>query len=105
MKVQMQAVCTGIKTSKGDFEGRPFDSTTFQLAVDLGQTSSGESIGQVTRPFKLGTSAEFEKWRQYKDSWPQGGVLCDCDFDITAGAGNDSKLVLLGIKPAGKKAA
>jgi hypothetical protein len=100
MKLTSKAVLHGIKQSKGEYEGRPFDSTQFHLSVDIGQSASGESMGVVTRPFKLGTSAEFDKWSHLKNSWPLGGVMCDCEFDIVAGADNTTKLTLLAIKPA-----
>lgn len=100
MKMTSQAVLHGIKQSKGDYEGRAFDSTTFHLSVDIGQSSSGESIGVVTRPFKFGDSTEFAKWAHLKNKWPLGGVMCDCEFDIVAGADNTTKLTLLGIRPA-----
>lgn len=100
MKMQNKAVLHGIKTSKGDYEGRPFDSTTFHLSVDIAASQSGESIGVVTRPFKFGDSTEFQKWAHLKNSWPLGGVMCDCEFDVVAGADNTVKLTLLGIKPS-----
>lgn len=107
MKMTSQAVLHGIKQSKGEYEGRAFDSTTFHLSVDIGNSSSGESIGVVTRPFKCGDSTQFDKWAGFKTKWPPGGVLCDCDFDIVAGSENSSKLTLLAIRPAasGKAAA
>lgn len=100
MKMKNTAVLHGIKSSKGDIEGRSFDSTTFHLSVDIAASSSGDSIGVVTRPFKFGDSTEFAKWAHLKDKWPLGGVLCDCEFDVVAGADNSVKLTLLGIKPA-----
>ena len=100
MKFQNKAVLHGIKSSKGEMEGRAYDSTTFHLSVDLGESSNGQSLGVVTRPFKCGTSAEFDKWAHLKASWPVTGVLCDCEFDIVAGADNSSKVTLLAIKPA-----
>lgn len=100
MKMTSQAVLHGLKQSKGDYEGRPFDSTTFHLSVDIAQSTSGESIGVVTRPFKLGDSTEFQKWAHLKNKWPLGGVLCECEFDIVAGADNSTKLTLLAIRPA-----
>ena len=107
MKLTSQAVLHGIKSSKGEIEGRGYDSTTFHISVDLGATSNGESIGVVTRPFKCGDSTEFQKWAHLKNSWPVGGVLCDCEFDIVAGADNSSKVTLLAIKaaPTGKAVA
>lgn len=98
MRMSNKAVLHGIKSSKGDFEGRGYDSTTFHLAVDMGQSSNGESIGNVTRPFKFGTSEEFKKWEHLKAGWPLGGVLCDCEFDVVAGSDNSVKLTLLAIK-------
>lgn len=103
MKMHSRAVLHGIKSSKGDIEGRAYDSTTFHLSVDLGQSGNGESIGVVTRPFKFGKSDEFHKWAHLKNSWPIGGVMCDCEFDIVAGADNSAKLTLLGIKPAAQQ--
>lgn len=99
MKMNTKAVLHGIKSSKGDFEGRGYDSTTFHLSVDLGQSSNGESIGVVTRPFKLGDSTEFQKWAHLKNSWPLGGVLCECEMDVVAGSDNSAKLTLLAIRP------
>jgi hypothetical protein len=100
MKMQSRAVLHGLKSSKGEMEGRPYDSTTFHLSVDLGQSSNGESIGVVTRPFKFGDSTEFQKWSHLKEKWPLGGIVCDCEFDVVAGADNSSKLTLVGIRPA-----
>lgn len=104
MRFNTQAVLVGIQSSKGEFEtangtNRAFDSTTFHLAVDLGEKSTGETIGQVTRPFKLGTSAEFAKWKNMKSKWPVGGVQVEATFDVAAGADNSSKLTLVDIKP------
>jgi len=100
MRFTTQAVLVGIQSSKGEFDGRPFDSTTFHLAVDLGEKSTGEAIGQVTRPFKMGTSIEFAKWKHLKAKWPAGGIPVSCTFDMAAGAENSSKVVLVDIKPA-----
>lgn len=104
MKLNSQVICTGIKESKGEYEGRAFSSTTFHLIVDVPDNSAGRSIGAVTRPFKMGDADEFQKWQHLDKSWPATGLLCDCVFDVVAGAGNDSKLTLLSIKPAPSKA-
>lgn len=104
MKFTTVAICTGIKESKGTMELTPgqkrdFSSTTFHLSVDLAENGAGRSIGVVTRPFKFGDATEFEKWAHLSKSWPVGGLPCSCDFDITAGADNSSKVVLLAIRP------
>lgn len=100
MKFPAKAVLHGIKESSGEFEGKKFSSTTFHLSVDLAQNGAGRSLGTVTRPFKFGDAAEFEKWAHLAKSWPPVGVHCDCEFEIVAGADNTSKLLLLGIRPA-----
>ena len=100
MKFSNQALCTGIKESKGEFEGKGFSSTTFHLNVDVAENGAGRSLGTVTRPFKFGDASEFEKWAHLKNSWPASGLICKCDFEVVAGADNSSKLVLLGITPA-----
>lgn len=99
MRFNAEAVLTGIKSSKGEYEGRAFDSTTFHLAVDLPDSQSGESLGQVTRPFKMGSSSEYAKWKHLKNSWPAGGVAVECVFEMAAGADQSSKLVLVDIRP------
>jgi len=95
-----KAVLHGIKSAKGEIDGRGYDSTTFFLAVDLGQSQNGESIGVVTRPFKFGDSKEFGKWAHLKNSWPATGVPVDVEFDAIAGADNAVKLSLVAIKPS-----
>lgn len=101
MKIKNQVLCTGIKASKGTIDGgMSYDSTTFHLIVDVAENSTGGSIGAVTRPFKCGTSAEFDKWAHLKNSWPAGGLLVDAEFDLVAGADNKSTLQLLSVKPA-----
>ena len=102
MKMKSQAVCTGIKESSGVFEEtkKAFSSTTFHLIVDVAENSAGRSIGSVSRPFKFGDAGEFEKWAKLSAVWPPTGMLCDCEFDVVAGADNQSKLTLVGIRPA-----
>lgn len=105
MKMKSQALCTGIKESAGTFEEtkKAFSSTTFHLIVDVAENSAGRSIGTVSRPFKFGDASEFEKWAHLAKRWPPGGLLCDCEFDVVAGADNASKLTLVGITPAAQQ--
>lgn len=111
MKFKNQALCVGIKESKGEFEGRSFSSTTFHLVVSLSENSSGRSLGNVSRPFKYGDAHEFDKWAGFESKWPVAGMLVDCEFEIVASRDSNgresSDLKLLSIKPAAleKKAA
>lgn len=100
MKAPMGAILFAVESSKGDFEGVGYDSTTFHLSVDLGKKSNGKTFGLVTRPFKLGDSSEIEKWAGLAALLNTGkGVPVDCEFDIVA-ARDGVKLSLLAIKPA-----
>jgi hypothetical protein len=107
MKMQSVILCTGIKESAGEMEGRKSSSTTFHLIVDVAENSWGRSLGSVSRPFKFGDATEFEKWAHLKNSWPSGGLPVFCEFDVVAGADNTTKLTLVSIRPANaeKKAA
>lgn len=102
MRFESKAVLTGIKSSKGKIEssGMAFDSTTFHLQVDLADSTMGQTIGRVTRPFKCGDSTEINKWIGMKDKWPLAGIPVDCVFEMAAGAADSSKLVLVDIKPS-----
>ena len=100
MKMQSQALLFGIESSKGNFEGTPFDSTKFHLSVDLGTKSTGKTIGLVTRPFKFGDSTEIEKWVNLTPVLSTGKpIACNCEFDVVASS-DGVKLTLLAIQPA-----
>jgi len=52
-------VVLGAKSSKGEYNGRPFDSTTLFYKADL---QDGDNfVGEVGDQIKWGTSANFEK--------------------------------------------
>ena len=99
MKMQSNVICTAIKESKGEYEGRAFSSTTFHLSVDLPDNTSGRSIGAVTRPFKLGDAGEFDKWVHFGKSWSVAGLPCVATFDVVAGTDNTSKITLVALAP------
>ncbi|ENU91486.1 MULTISPECIES: hypothetical protein [Acinetobacter] len=64
MQFKTQLVVLGAKSSKGEFNGRPFDSTTVFYQAEL---QDGENFaGQVGADFKWGTSANFEKIKNQK---------------------------------------
>lgn len=99
MRFKTQAVLLGISSSVGEYNGRPYDSCTFFLCVDLPVKTTGETIGRVTRPFKFGTSSEINRWLKYKDKWPETGILVECMFEAMAGTDNSTKIVLVDLAP------
>lgn len=59
MLFKTQMVVLGAKGSKGDFNGKPYDSTTVFFQADL---QEGDNFcGQVGESLKWGASANFEK--------------------------------------------
>lgn len=59
MLFKTQLVVLGAKSSKGEYNGRPYDSTTIFFQADL---QDGENYcGQVGEQLKWGTSENFEK--------------------------------------------
>ncbi|MGG2098507.1 hypothetical protein ABFY41_13135 [Acinetobacter haemolyticus] len=64
MQFKTQLVVLGAKSSKGEYNGRPFDSTTVFYQAQL---QEGENFaGQVGADYKWGTSANFEKIKNQK---------------------------------------
>lgn len=95
MQFNAEVIVHGIKESKGTFEGRDFSSTTFHCEVDLKDNGAGRSLGRVTRPFKFGDAAEFDKW--LKVPLP---VKAEAVFEMEAARDDKSTLKLVAIKPA-----
>ena len=64
MQFKTQLVVLGAKSSKGEYNGRPFDSTTVFYQAQL---QEGENFaGQVGADYKWGTSINFEKIKNQK---------------------------------------
>lgn len=61
MKFKSEVNVTGIKRAKGDFEGTAYDSTTIYIEVGMDETQ-GNARGMATQDFKIGTSAEYDKF-------------------------------------------
>lgn len=59
MQFKSTVVVLGAKASKGEYNGKPYDSTTVFFQTDL---QEGDNFcGQVGESLKWGTSANFEK--------------------------------------------
>lgn len=96
MQTQMQVIVHAVKESVGTFEGKAFSSTTFHCEVDLKENGAGRSIGRVTRPFKLGDHAEFDKWAHLGGSLP---IRAEATMGIEAAREEGMKLTLIAIRP------
>lgn len=97
MQFNQEVIVHGIKASKGTYEGRAFDSTTFHVEADLKANGAGKSLGRVTTPMKFGDSTELDKWEPMAKHFP---VKALATFEVQANGRGESSLVLVGIKPA-----
>jgi hypothetical protein len=91
MKFSNEVTLTGIKKSKGEFEGVAYDSTTFFILTDL-DDRSGNGVGAATVSYKYGTSSEFDKYLDWV--FP---CQVRADFEVIT-SGKASQTVLLGVK-------
>ncbi len=60
MQATMTAVVTGVKRSKGEMEGRAYDSTKIYVQMPMDQTQ-GNAVGMAGAEFNWGTSENFAK--------------------------------------------
>ena len=60
MEVKASLLVLGAKSFKGDVEGKPYDSTTLFVVMDVSERG-GNSVGQNVVEMKFGKSDEFEK--------------------------------------------
>jgi len=91
MQFKSTMVVLGAKSSKGEYNGRPYDSTTIFYKADL---QEGDNFaGEVGEQIKWGSSSNFQK-------------IKDLDFPLFADVtmeqvsnGKNSALVLLDLVP------
>ncbi|CAI3132777.1 hypothetical protein MWMV18_MWMV18_03591 [Acinetobacter calcoaceticus] len=64
MQFKTTITVLGAKSSKGEFNGKPYDSTTIFFQAEL---QDGDNFaGQVGEQIRWGTSANFEKLKALK---------------------------------------
>lgn len=84
-------VVLGAKSSKGEFNGRPFDSTVIFYKADL---QDGDNfVGEVGEQIKWGSSANFQKIKEL--DFP---LIADVTMEQVSN-GKTSSLVLLDLVP------
>lgn len=87
-----EVTVTGIKRSKGNFEGTAYDSTKFYIATDL-DDSKGNSKGAATTEYSMGLSDEYDKWSHL--TFPFVAVA---EMEIVT-SGKVTKIALVALKP------
>lgn len=91
MQFKSTMVVLGAKSSKGEYQGRPYDSTVIFYKADL---QEGDNfVGEVGESIKWGTSANFEKIKTF--DFP---LVADVTMEQVSN-GKSSVLVLLDLQP------
>jgi hypothetical protein len=97
MKFQTEITVVGMKASKGEFEGKGYDSTKLYALVDM-DASKGTAKGQATAEYTFGDSTEFEKFKHLP--FPFKAVA---DVEIVTN-GKTQKTVVASLKPVERAA-
>lgn len=92
MKLQTEITVVGMKSSKGEFEGKAFDSTKVYAMIDL-DASKGNAKGQAVAEYTFGDSTKFDEYKHLP--FPFKAVA---DVEMVSN-GKTQKTVVVGIKP------
>ena len=92
MKFKAQVVVKGLKRSKGDMDGTPYDFTSVFIEVDM-DDSAKNARGTATEPYKLGDSEMYSTFDKFE--LPFNAVA---EFEITT-TGKVTKQKLLSLVP------
>lgn len=96
MQFKTQLLVLGAKCSKGEFNGKPYDSTTVYYQADLQQ---GENfVGQVGQEIRFGTSENFQKMKGLK--YP---IMCEALMEQVSN-GKTTSLIIKDLAPLVPKA-
>lgn len=97
MLLNSDVVVTGSKASKGDFNGKPFDSTKVYVQTDM---QAGErSSGTVSAEYTWGTSANYDRIEKLSYPFKAKAVM-----QIVSN-GRESKTILVDLIPEALPAA
>lgn len=92
MKINQAMTITGMKSSKGDFEGTSYDSTKVYAMTNMDETK-GNAKGFATVEYGFGKSDEYDKFKDL--AFP---FKADCELDFVT-SGKAQKMILTAIKP------
>lgn len=90
MKVTVKVL--GMKSSKGDYEGKPYDSTKVYVETKLDE-SKGTQKGFAAAEYAIGLSGEYDKFKHL--AFP---LMAEVEFEQITN-GRDTKTVISEFKP------
>lgn len=92
MIINQLLTITGMKASKGEFEGTGYDSTKVYAMTDM-DSSKGNAKGFATVEYAFAKADEFERFKHL--TFP---FKADCEMEFVT-SGKAQKMILLSIKP------
>lgn len=87
-----QVIITGAKRSKGEMEGRPYDSTKIYVQTKM-NSDSGEMVGFAGAEYNWGLSDNFEKIKTLK--FP---MQANIEMEIVT-SGKNTKMIVTDVQP------
>jgi hypothetical protein len=92
MKFKQTLTITGMKASKGEFEGTSFDSTKVYAMTDMDE-SKGNAKGFATVEYGFAKADEFEKFKALKFPFQ-----AECEMEFVT-SGKAQKMMLHSVTP------
>ena len=96
MQFNSQVIVTGAKRSKGEMEGKPYDSTKVYVQTGM-DTSKGDAVGFAGSEYQWGLSDNFLKIASLK--YPFSATAT---FEMVTN-GKTQKTILIDLKPEAAK--
>lgn len=87
-----QVVITGAKRSKGEMEGRPYDSTKVYVQTKM-DTNNVDMVGFATSEYTWGKADNFAKLSDLK--FP---LQAEIELELVT-SGKSSKMIVIDVKP------
>ena len=91
MQMQSDVVVTAFKASKGEMEGKPFDST--KVYIETGMQSGERSKGIVSTEYTQGTSDNYDKIEALDPPFKAKAIMQQVSN------GRTSKIILIDLIP------
>lgn len=96
MQYQSNIQVVGMKRSKGDYNGQPYDSTTVYILVDLDATK-GNAKGKQTESYKMSLSDNYSRFENETFPFEATGTF------MVVSNGKSTKTELINLEPVKSK--
>jgi hypothetical protein len=91
MQMQSDVVVTAFKASKGEYQGKPFDST--KVYLETGMLAGERSRGLISSEYTWGTSDNYSKIENIEPPFKAKAIMQQVSN------GRDTKVILIDLIP------